>query len=151
MNSLGSWCTWIPSAWCSSGGLDIVSPATEVWTPAALVGSTWTWLTASSAETNADQGLHVSSFDWCATTSAWVSESLELLTDNVKCYQSQHFRRVCQRFGIKHSFTRPYRPQTNGKAERFIKTVLNEWAYVRRYANSYERAKAWLPWLDRYN
>jgi transposase InsO family protein len=74
-----------------------------------------------------------------------------VLTDNGKCYQSHHFHRVCQRLGIKHSFTRPYRPQTNGKAERFIKTALNEWAYVRSYANSYERAKAWLPWLHRYN
>ena len=74
-----------------------------------------------------------------------------VLTDNGKCYQSKRFRRACQRLGIKHSFTRPYRPQTNGKAERFIQTALREWAYVRSYANSYERTKAWLPWLHRYN
>jgi transposase InsO family protein len=74
-----------------------------------------------------------------------------VLTDNGKCYQWKGFRRACKRLGIKHSFTRPYRPQTNGKAERFIQTALREWAYVRPYANSYERRKAWLPWLHRYN
>src|SRR5688572_9951439 len=74
-----------------------------------------------------------------------------LLTDNGKCYRSKRFARACRRLGIKHSFTRPYRPQTNGKAERFIQTALREWAYVRSYANSYERTKAWLPWLHRYN
>ena len=74
-----------------------------------------------------------------------------VLTDNGKGYQSHHFRRACQRLGIKHSFTRPYRPQTNGKAERFIQTALREWAYVRTYAHDHERAKAWLPWLHRYN
>ena len=42
-------------------------------------------------------------------------------------------------------------PQTNGKAERFIQTALREWAYVRSYADHRERAKAWLPWLHRYN
>lgn len=74
-----------------------------------------------------------------------------VLTDNGKCYQWRGFRRACKRLGIKHFFTRPYRPQTNGKAERFIKTALCEWAYVQPYANSYVRRKAWLPWLHRYN
>ena len=74
-----------------------------------------------------------------------------VLTDNGKCFQSKRFRRACKRLGIKHSFTRPYRPPTNGKAERFIKTALREWAYVTTYADSYERKKAWLPWLHRYN
>ena len=74
-----------------------------------------------------------------------------VLTDNGKCYRSKRFARACRRLAIKHSFTRPYRPQTNGKAERFIQTALREWAYVRTYQNSYERAKAWLPWLHRYN
>jgi transposase InsO family protein len=74
-----------------------------------------------------------------------------VLTDNGSAYRSKHFRRACQRLGIKHSFTRPYRPQTNGKAERFIQTALKEWAYVRTYVNDRDRAKAWLPWLHRYN
>jgi len=74
-----------------------------------------------------------------------------VLTYNGKCYRSKRFDRACRRLSIKHSFTRPYRPQTNGKAERFIQTALREWAYVRTYVNSYERTKAWLPWLHRYN
>lgn len=76
---------------------------------------------------------------------------VRILTDNGSCYRAKRFRRACQRLGLKHSFTRPYRPQTNGKAERFIKTALNEWAYVRSYSHWRERAKAWLPWLHRYN
>jgi transposase InsO family protein len=74
-----------------------------------------------------------------------------ILTDNGTGYRSKRFRRACLRLGIKHSFTRPYRPQTNGKAERFIQTALREWAYVRIYSNYRQRAKAWLPWLHRYN
>src|SRR5882672_8794746 len=58
-----------------------------------------------------------------------------ILTDNGPGYRSKHFARACRRLGIKHSFTRPHRPQTNGKAERFIKTALNEWAYVRIYTD----------------
>ncbi len=74
-----------------------------------------------------------------------------VLTDNGAAYRSKAFRRACERLGIKHSRTRSYRPQTNGKAERFIQTTLREWAYVRSYANDRERAKAWLPWLHHYN
>ena len=67
-----------------------------------------------------------------------------LITDNGVAYRSQLFARTCQALGIKHTFTRPYRPQTNGKAERFIQTCLREWAYGRIWANSEERT-AWLP------
>jgi transposase InsO family protein len=74
-----------------------------------------------------------------------------ILTDNGSCYRAKRFRRACERLGLKHSFTRPYRPQTNGKAERFIKTALNEWAYVRSYSHWRERAKALPAWLHRYN
>ena len=74
-----------------------------------------------------------------------------IMTDNGSCYRNKRFRRACARMGIKHSFTRPRRPQTNGKAERFIKTALHEWAYVRSYAHHRERAKELLPWLHRYN
>ena len=49
---------------------------------------------------------------------------------------------VCQRFRIRHKRTRPYRPQTNGKAERFIQTLLREWAYVRAYRSSSERCRS---------
>lgn len=74
-----------------------------------------------------------------------------VLTDNGSAYRSKQFRRACERLGIKHSKTRFYRPQTNGKAERFIQTALREWAYVRSYRDDRERAKALLPWLHRYN
>ena len=52
---------------------------------------------------------------------------------------------------LKHIRTRPYRPQTNGKAERFIRTMLREWAYAAVYGSSPERASALSGWLERYN
>lgn len=74
-----------------------------------------------------------------------------LITDNGSAYRSQIFNKTCQALGIRHTFTRPYRPQTNGKAERFIQTCLREWAYGRIWATSEERT-AWLPaFLSYYN
>lgn len=74
-----------------------------------------------------------------------------LITDNGPAYRSKLFARTCQALGIKHMFTRPYRPQTNGKAERFIQTCLREWAYGRIWAHSEERTN-WLPaFLAYYN
>lgn len=74
-----------------------------------------------------------------------------LITDNGSAYRSRLFNKTCQALGIRHTFTRPYRPQTNGKAERFIQTCLREWAYGRVWANSHERT-AWLPaFLSYYN
>jgi transposase InsO family protein len=74
-----------------------------------------------------------------------------LLTDNGSAYRSKAFARACKALGIKHTFTRPYRPQTNGKAERFIQTCLREWAYGRVWKNSAERT-GWLPsFLAYYN
>ena len=72
-----------------------------------------------------------------------------LITDNGPAYRSQLFACTCQALGIKHTFTRHYRPQTNGKAERFIQTC--EWAYGRTWAHSEERT-TWLPaFLAYYN
>lgn len=74
-----------------------------------------------------------------------------LLTDNGSAYRSRLFEKTCKALGVKHTFTRPYRPQTNGKAERFIQTCLREWAYGRVWNNSAERT-AWLPsFLTYYN
>ena len=74
-----------------------------------------------------------------------------VLTDNGSCYKSWKFRDACREFGIKHKRTRPYRPQTNGKAERFIRTALKEWAYAQTYTHSWKRT-AYLPiWTHRYN
>src|SRR6202142_2928161 len=74
-----------------------------------------------------------------------------LLTDNGHCYRSHRFRAVCEELGIRHRFTRPYTPRTNGKAERFIQTALREWAYVRHYPNSEERDQHLAPWMHYYN
>lgn len=74
-----------------------------------------------------------------------------LLTDNGSCYVSYALAELCAELGIKHSFTRPYRPRTNGKAERFIQTLLREWAYVRPYRTSDERNAQLGAFVRRYN
>ena len=74
-----------------------------------------------------------------------------LLTDNGSAFRSREFRATCIELGIKHSFTRPYRPQTNGKAERFIQSALREWAYGWVYQNSAHRTDALADWQHHYN
>jgi transposase InsO family protein len=74
-----------------------------------------------------------------------------LLTDNGSAYVSALHALACRRLGIRHSRTRPYRPQTNGKAERFIRTLLAGWAYGAIYRSSQERTAALDGWLWYYN
>jgi transposase InsO family protein len=74
-----------------------------------------------------------------------------LMTDNGPAYRSAAHGLACRAMGIKHIRTRPYRPQTNGKAERFIRTMLREWAYAAVYGTSAERAAALSGWVERYN
>jgi transposase InsO family protein len=74
-----------------------------------------------------------------------------LITDNGSPYRSTVHAIACRALGIRHLRTRPYRPQTNGKAERFIRTLLGGWAYSALYRNSTERASALDGWLDYYN
>jgi transposase InsO family protein len=74
-----------------------------------------------------------------------------LMTDNGGAYRSAAHAIACRAMGIKHIHTRPYRPQTNGKAERFIRTMLREWAYAAVYGSSPERAAALSGWIERYN
>ncbi|OAF11684.1 IS481 family transposase, partial [Bradyrhizobium neotropicale] len=74
-----------------------------------------------------------------------------IMTDNGSCYRAKAFARACGKLGLRHIFTRPYRPQTNGKAERFIQTALREWAYARSYDTSDQRAKNLPIWLQHYN
>jgi transposase InsO family protein len=69
------------------------------------------------------------------------------MTDNGSGYRSTLHRRACHALGIRHLFTRPYRPRTNGKAERFIRTLLAGWAYHRPYATSAERHAALAAFL----
>ena len=74
-----------------------------------------------------------------------------LLTDNGSAFRSRDFRTACGELGITHKFTRAYRPQTNGKAERFIQSALREWAYGWTYQNSAQRAIALASWQHHYN
>lgn len=74
-----------------------------------------------------------------------------ILTDNGSAFRSKRFARACQRLGLQHSFTRPYRPQTNGKAERFIQSALREWAYGIAYGRSSERTAMLRRWTHHYN
>jgi transposase InsO family protein len=74
-----------------------------------------------------------------------------VLTDNGSCYRAALHALACRRLGIRHLRSRPYRPQTNGKAERFIRTLLHGWAYGAIYRSSIERTRALDGWLWHYN
>jgi transposase InsO family protein len=74
-----------------------------------------------------------------------------LLTDNGGTFRSKDFAEACAQLNVKHSFTRPYRPQTNGKAERFIQSALREWAYGFVYQNSLQRTDQLDAWIHHYN
>jgi transposase InsO family protein len=76
-------------------------------------------------------------------------EVQEILTDNGSCYRSRAFAQALG--GVTHRRTRPYRPQTNGKVERFNRTMLEEWAYVKLYTSEAERREAFEPFLHLYN
>jgi transposase InsO family protein len=74
-----------------------------------------------------------------------------VLTDNGSAYRSKTFAKICKELDIRHLFTRPYTPRTNGKAERFIQTMLREWAYARPYRTSNQRTRRLPTWLEYYN
>lgn len=74
-----------------------------------------------------------------------------VMTDNGSPYISHAHAAACRELRIRHLRTRPYRPRTNGKAERFIQTILREWAYARTFQTSAHRTAALLPWLLHYN
>jgi transposase InsO family protein len=74
-----------------------------------------------------------------------------VLSDNGACYRSRLHAAELAELGIRHLFTRPYRPRTNGKAERFIQTLTNRWAYGAIYGSSAERTAALPGWLTHYN
>lgn len=97
-----------------------------------------------------------------ATTAAFLTRTLawfarrgvrvaRVLTDNGSNYRSRRFQAVAARRAVRLKRSRPYRPQTNGKAERFIQTLLREWAYVRIYATSARRTRALRSWVRAYN
>jgi transposase InsO family protein len=74
-----------------------------------------------------------------------------IMTDNGSCYRSHRFASACRRLGLRHLRTRPYRPCTNGKAERFIQTLLRGWAYHRPYPTSAQRTQRLPKFLSYYN
>jgi transposase InsO family protein len=86
---------------------------------------------------------------------AWYAERgvqvRAVMSDNGSCYTAHSYAAALRQLGLKHLRIRPYRPRTNGKAERLIQTLLNEWAYARVYGSSQERAAALTTYLDRYN
>jgi transposase InsO family protein len=76
---------------------------------------------------------------------------LQIMTDNGSGYCSKVHHAAITELGVRHIRTQPYRPRTNGKAERFIQTLQREWAYAIAYPNSQQRRRALLPWLEYYN
>lgn len=74
-----------------------------------------------------------------------------VMTDNGTGYRSKIHRAAITELGIRHHRTQPYRPRTNGKAERFIQTLQREWSYAATYPTSWHRRQALLPWLEYYN
>lgn len=74
-----------------------------------------------------------------------------VMTDNGSAYKSSLFEAVCVERHIRHIWTRPYTPRTNGKAERLVQTLLREWAYVRPYRSSKQRTKRLRSWVRHYN
>jgi transposase InsO family protein len=78
-------------------------------------------------------------------------ECRRILSDNAKCYESKAFTALCAEHGIRQSFTRPYTPKTNGKAERFIQTLKRRWAYRHPYRTSALRAASLPAWVRHYN
>jgi transposase InsO family protein len=86
--------------------------------------------------------------DWYAARGITVER---VLSDNGSCYRSFAWRDACTALDLKHKRTRPYRPQTNGKIERFHRTLADGWAYARRYDSETERRAALPGWLHFYN
>ena len=74
-----------------------------------------------------------------------------VMTDNGACYRSRAFNQVLSAAGVKHRYTRPYRPQTCGKVERFNRTLAHEWAYAHTYTSQTQREAAYQTWLHHYN
>src|SRR5665213_1112269 len=86
---------------------------------------------------------------------AWFAERgvaiKAVMSDNGSAYVAHAYRRALAELGLRHIRIKPYRPRTNGKAERFIQTLLNEWAYERIYGSSAERTSTLPLYLERYN
>ncbi|GAA4640393.1 IS481-like element ISMsm9 family transposase [Actinoallomurus vinaceus] len=101
-----------------------------------------------------DERKHTAAAFWTRAQAFFTSCGItvtRVLTDNGSCYKSHPWRDTLATAGITHKRTRPYRPQTNGKVERFNRTLLEEWAYARPYRSETERRNAFPDWLHTYN
>ena len=102
-----------------------------------------------------DDELAVTATSFLARAVAWFASRgvrvQRVMTDNGAPYKSRVWAAWCRNHHVRHLRTQPYRPRTNGKAERFIQTMLREWAYTAAYANDWHRRRALLPWLHDYN
>ena len=100
-----------------------------------------------------EQGLTAAQF-WQRAQAFFAAHGIvteRVLTDNGSCYRSRHFAAALAENTIIHTFTQPYRPATNGKVERFNRTLLDEWAYARPWRSDAARARGLDRWLHRYN
>jgi len=98
-----------------------------------------------------EQGQTAAAF-WARAAASFISMGIvveRVLTDNGACYRSTVFNDALR--GVPHTFIRPYRPQTNGKVERFNRTLLAEWAYARAWSSEGQRVRALARWLHIYN
>lgn len=105
------------------------------------------------SEILADEKKETAAAFWIRARAFFAEAGIEVravMTDNGACYRSRLFNAALGT-GVKHRFTRPYRPQTNGKVERFNRTLAQEWAYARTYNSEAARAETYDAWLHHYN
>src|SRR4029450_7935487 len=107
--------------------------------------------TPRSCPTSAEPPGRPSCIERPPTIDVWEFSTEQLLPDNGCGYLSHVFRPACSHARVQHLRPRPYRPCTNGKAERVIQTLLREWAYSRPYRCSRDRTRALCSWLIYYN
>ena len=150
----GNSCTSTPRSSAASGTSASVSAATACSAARAPAGSTCTWPStitpASRAEVlpsdrrSAAVAFLERALRWYAAQGITVEA---VMTDNGSAYRSRAWLERCTQLGLRHLRTRPYTPRTNGKAERFIQTLLRGWAYGFAYPSSQHRTRALSGWL----
>jgi integrase-like protein/transposase IS481 family protein len=155
----GNCCTWISRNSAASGRSAIGSPATGASARGASAGSSCTsaLMTARAWPTSRSCPMSAAS-PWSAflrRALTWFARrgvaGERILTDNGSAYRSRLLAAVCRACHLAQRFTRPYTPRTNGKAERFIQTLLREWAYRIAYPSSAQRTAVLARWLHYYN
>jgi transposase InsO family protein len=133
---------WRDGAWLGAAGWEFVHVAVDDHSRLAYAEA----LCDERGETAA--GFLARAVAWFAERGVRVER---VISDNGACYRSRAHAAACRELGLRHRFTKPYRPRTNGKAERFIKTLLERWAYDRLYGSNQERRQALASWLVHYN